>query len=132
MSDVTRYEMPCDLAVQEHEHGPAEVIRLGEKIVRASDYGRDTQALQRDLDEHLSRENIPKKYIKLGGVTYAVYGTSSIDCVDALTARLAACRQALTQINQRAYGQADKVALIVLMDWIRETAAKALAQEGNG
>ena len=59
-----------------------------QRVVRASDYDRDTQVLQRDLNEHLSRENIPKKYIKLGGVTYAVYGTSSIDCVNALQRRV--------------------------------------------
>ena len=42
--------------------------------------------------------------------------------------KLKACMEAIGAIQKRAHGQADKVAMIVLMDWIREQCDQALAR----
>lgn len=57
-------------------------------------------ALASQFAEHLAGENIPKKYIHLGGLTYAVYGTSSIDCAEALQCQLAEAQAVIDKLVQ--------------------------------
>ena len=115
MSDATRYSVfTNDLANPPVDESPAVGIV---HVVLASDYDRDTQALQRRVLELTNLVGEPQCF--------------KVEHM-ALTARLAACQEALKAAPTGSTGETHGDVIARYYQWYEGIRAKALAQEGEG
>lgn len=58
------------------------------------------EQLEKELDELCDAGNTPRKYVTFGGITYCIYGTSSIAAFNLLNQNARDLEQQLWEIHQ--------------------------------
>ena len=160
MSDVTRYSVHKEFIEEITPHIDTRVLTLSHtEVVLAADYDRDTQALQaqleltRDLvtaakdakddvvnDANITIAILQRRVEELDAHIGAHHKMPCATCdvkqaaIAQLTARLAACREAINDMDYALVGgnrDGEPIAVRVVDGWIKAV-NKALAQEGKG
>jgi len=109
----------------------AEIARLTEqsanRLIGLCKCGEEREALTQRVAELEASENMPVTYLQIDGIgpMYAIYGTSSISCIEALQAKVTKLTDALGAAI-RSFGDIANHAH--KSEWVRDWANEAIAE----